>query len=172
MTAQLFSSWTEMWESLAALPFSVALREATWAYPALETIHLIGIALLVGPILVFDLRVLGLRAGLPLADTHDLLLPWVWTGFALNAVSGLLLFASDAAEFAANPAFAAKMSLIVVAGINAAVFQWRFGRTLAGATPHGSAAFGAPMGAKVMALISVVTWLAVITAGRLIAYTG
>ncbi|MDX2289846.1 MAG: DUF6644 family protein [Hyphomicrobiaceae bacterium] len=173
MSLRVVSGWTELWEALAASPVSVSLREATWAYPALETIHLIGIAILVGPIMIFDMRILGLRGHLPVAATHELLLPWVWIGFGLNAVSGLLLFASDAAEFAANPAFAAKMALIALAGLNAVFFQWRYRELVAAAALRGSLAEPAvPAGAKGQAAISILIWLCVVAAGRLIAYTG
>ncbi|MBI1385891.1 MAG: hypothetical protein GC150_13380 [Rhizobiales bacterium] len=158
--------WTVLWEAVAELAAARFVAETTWAYPALETVHLIGIALLFGPILVFDLRVLGVGRAIAPGRLHAILLPWVWTGFSLNVTSGLLLFASDAAEFATNSAFQAKIALIVLAGLNAIAFRSRFqpwARSLDGSGP-------APAGAREIALVSILLWLGVLTAGRLIAY--
>jgi hypothetical protein len=94
------------------------------------------------------------------------LLPWVWAGFCLNAVSGGLLFLSNPVEFAANPALAAKLGLIALAGINALYFQVR----LAPAMDAWNSDTPAPAAARISALFSIVLWLGVIIAGRLMAY--
>lgn len=155
------------WEALAATPLAVALRESMWLYPLFETLHLIGLALLVGSIIAFDLRVLGFSRHIPADALAHHLLPWVWTGFAINAVSGVLLFISDAAEFAPNTALQAKLSLIAVAGLNAAIFQIR----LAPGMENWSSRVATPAAARLSAGLSIVLWLAIIVAGRLIAYT-
>lgn len=154
-----------LWSDIAASTIATMVRESVWAYPMLETVHIIGLALVFGSILAFDLRILGLSKALPVRNLGQHLLPWVWTGFALNAVSGLLLFMSDAVEFAANPALRAKLALLALAGLNAYVFQARY----ADATAWNEDA-SAPAGAKVSAIVSIILWLAVITAGRMIAY--
>jgi len=155
-----------MWGELAATPVSVVLRESTWAYPILEIAHIIGIALVFGSILAYDLRVLGRQPSLPLDILGRHLLPWVWTGFVLNATSGLLLFVSNPVEFAANPALQYKLALIALAGLNAAYFQWRIAPKIQAwniGTP-------APSAARLSALISIGLWISVIAAGRLMAY--
>lgn len=151
------------------LPLSQFVRSAVWAYPILEMLHLIGIGLLFGPIIIFDMRVLGvIRASNPPA-LAGLLLPWVWTGFLINAASGLLLFASDAIEFAANPAFQAKMALICVSGLNAALFHARTTPEHSnGSARLASAAVG--NASRLQAALSIITWFSVIVAGRLMAY--
>jgi hypothetical protein len=149
---------------VAAYPLSVAVREWSWPYPALETLHIIGIALVFGSVLAFDLRVLGMGRALPVASLHAHLLPWVWTGFALNSATGALMFASDAAEFVVNPALQAKMGLLLLAGLNAMVFQARLYPALREAEAPASAA------ARLSAAASIALWLAVIVAGRLMAY--
>ena len=118
-----------------------------------------------GPILILDLRVLGLNRDMGLTRLHQALLPWVWTGFAVNAASGGLMFISDAAAFAANPAFRVKLGLIAIAGLNALLFQMRLFPALlinTGALPE--------RGVKASAAASIALWLAIITAGRLMAY--
>lgn len=155
-----------IWDPLAATSLSVFLRESTWSYPALEVVHIIGIALVFGVILSFDLRVLGRHTTLPLDTLGRHLLPWVWTGFVLNAASGTLLFVSNPVEFAANPALVAKLALIGVAGLNAAVFYWRITPTM----PAWNRDSPAPLSARTSAVLSIALWLAVIVAGRMIAY--
>lgn len=155
-----------LWQWLAETPVAAFVREAAWAYPLLETIHLVGLALVVGPILAFDLRLLGWHRDIAVDRLAAHLLPLVLTGIAANVASGALLFASDAVEFAANPALQAKLALIVVAILNAAWFQrrvfpahqaWRVGQD-------------APSAARLAAVASIALWLMVLTAGRMIAY--
>ncbi|MCH9807701.1 MAG: hypothetical protein K0U74_08225 [Alphaproteobacteria bacterium] len=148
---------------ILTLPISKFVSGSIWAYPALETVHLIGLGLLFGPIIIYDLRILGFLRSVTPATLASTLLPWVWTGFALNALSGLLLFASDAVEFGINPAFQAKMALIFLAGLNAVTFQMRYRQS---ATPAG--AQGPSL--KIQAAFSILIWLSVIVAGRMIAY--
>jgi hypothetical protein len=155
-----------IWDSLAATPLSIFLRESVWAYPALETAHIIGIALVFGSILAFDLRILGRHGSLPLDTLGRHLLPWVWIGFVVNAASGILLFVSNPIEFAANPALQAKLGLIALAGLNAAYFQWRIAPEMAAWNIE----VPAPAAARMSAILSIVLWLAVITAGRMMAY--
>ncbi len=154
-------------EALDQSAVPVAVRESLYIYPALETVHAIGLGLLFGSILAFDLRVLGLHKALPLRLLGRHLLPWVWAGFALNATSGLLMFASDAVKFSTNIALQAKLLLLLIAGINAAVFQTRLEPARAG-VPDTDAPSPAP--AKVSAALSITLWLAIIIAGRMMAF--
>jgi hypothetical protein len=155
-----------LWQWLVETPVAAFVREAAWAYPLLETVHIVGLALVVGPILAFDLRLLGWHRDIAVDRLAAHLLPLVMTGIAVNVASGGLLFASDAVEFAANPALQAKLALIVVALLNALWFQsrvfpdhytWRQG------TP-------APPTARLAAAVSILLWLMVLTAGRMMAY--
>lgn len=157
---------TGIWSDLAATQLSVFLRESTWSYPIIEIAHIIGIALVFGSILAYDLRVLGRHRTLPLDTLGRHLLPWVWTGFVLNATSGLLLFVSNPVEFAANPALQYKLALISLAGLNAAYFQWR----IAPGIGTWNTSTTAPLAARLSALFSIGLWLSVIAAGRLMAY--
>jgi hypothetical protein len=129
-----------------------------YAYPALEAAHIVGIALLLGSLVVFELRVWGLGRELPLPALARLALGLSVGGFGLAAGSGLLMFASQPGELLANRAFVWKMGLLVLAGTNAAMFHLRGGVRRADAL------------ARVQTVLSLGIWLAVIICGRWIAY--
>jgi hypothetical protein len=135
-----------------------ALQSHPWAYPALEVVHITGIALLLGNLVLLELRVFGRGAALPVADLARLSLGLAGAGFGLAAASGLLMFASQPAELLANRAFTLKMLLLLAAGCNAGWFHGRGSRTRLDAT------------ARMQMLLSTAIWLAVITCGRWIAY--
>jgi len=157
-----FANW------LKDTAFGTAVRESLWIYPFFEILHLFGIVLLVGAIAMTDLRLLGLSRRLPITLTAKHLLPWVWVGFALVAISGLSLFSGFATDYYVNTAFRIKLVLIAVAGVNAALFHFRVYRDVAAWDMN----VPSPAAARAFAVVSIVLWFSVITAGRLIAYTG
>jgi len=140
--------------------FAALMRESLCLYPLAGVLHVIAIGLLLGSIVAFDVRVLGVAGTVPLRDAARWLLPIARTGFALAVLTGLAMASADATHLADNPAFLAKLGLILLAGINVLLFHlvvWR-GRPLPGAPARGSAA------------ASMVGWILVASAGRLIAY--
>jgi Family of unknown function (DUF6644) len=154
-----FLSWLE------STPIAAAIRTTAWLYPALETAHYLGLAMLVGGIMLIDLRLLGLAKSLPLRSMLGLL-PWIWAGFITNLISGSLIFIYGATNFGTSPAFRLKMLLMVLAGINALIFTVAAARS-------GSAWIDAgrvPVAIKVIATASFVLWLGVVTTGRWMAY--
>ncbi len=153
-------------EGLGQSALGAAMRDSLWLYPAVETVHLLGLATLVGCAAAFDLRLLGVSRHLPARATARHLLWCARTGFAVAAVSGLLLFSSDPVVLAGNPAFRWKLVLITVAGLNALRFHVGPFRTADNWGEGGSA----PLAAKVAAVVSLGAWAAAVTAGRLIAY--
>ncbi len=128
------------------------------AYPALEVVHIVAIAIVFGTLWIVDLRLLGWMKSLPLAPLARQLLPWTIAGFALAALSGLTMFATRAGDLVANSAFLIKMMLLFCAGTNAAILHSR------GALDATSRA------TRLQALLSIAIWLCVIAAGRWIAY--
>jgi uncharacterized protein DUF6644 len=142
------------------------MRESLWAYPAAETLHIVGIALLYGSLMVVELRLLGLGRRIPVAHLARLTLPWSLTGFALAAVMGIGMFSAHAAEFIDQRLFMLKMGLILAAGINAAIFH--SGPFVAVARWDTDAR--PPLSARVAALVSIVLWTGVIVCGRMLAY--
>lgn len=135
-----------------------AIASSAWVYPVLESVHVMGIALLVGSLVVFELRVWGFARALDKAVLARLALPVTVIGFAVAATSGALMFASAPGDMLANRAFLAKMGLIVVAGLNAAWFHLR-----------GGVGAGDSLG-RWQTASSLLIWLAVIACGRFIAY--
>jgi hypothetical protein len=141
-----------------------AMRSSPALYPAVEILHIIGFVVLVGSITALDLRVLGLGRAIPIQPMAQLLLPLSRFGFLLAITMGFLLFSADASHVVRNPAFRAKLLLIAAALITVVLAHagpWR-GVTLWGAEAPGTA--------RVAALMSLVLWLGVVCAGRLIAY--
>lgn len=146
--------------------FAAAMRQWLWLYPIVEIVHVTGIALLVGSIAMLDLRVLGLSRTLPLDRLARHVLPWSLTGFVIIVLSGSMMFSAHATEFWGNPAFAVKMTLIALAGLNALWFHFGALRNI---TTDGSSA-PPPAKAKVAAGVSLLVWIGVISCGRLLAY--
>jgi Family of unknown function (DUF6644) len=142
-----------------------AIRTTPWMYPTFETLHYVGLSLLVGGIMLIDLRVLGFARTLPLKSMIGLL-PFVWVGFLINATTGSLLFIYGATNFGTNKIFLAKMVLIVTAGLNAFAFDLAVRR----ARFDWVAADRPPPYVKVFATLSFALWLCVVTAGRWMAY--
>ena len=105
------------------------LASNPWAYPALEVLHIVGIALLLGNLVLLEVRLWGGGATLPLPALARVALPLMLAGFGLCAASGLLMFASQPLELLDNRAFVIKMGLLMVAGSNAAIFHARGGRS-------------------------------------------
>ena len=142
-----------------------AIRTIPWLYPAFETAHYIGLSLLVGGIMLIDLRVLGLARALPLKSMIGLL-PFVWIGFVINLLSGSMLFIYGATNFGTNRAFLLKMAFMVLAGLNALAFDRAVRRS--GGT--WVTADRPPSHVKGFATLSLVFWLCVVTTGRWMAY--
>jgi hypothetical protein len=152
---------------LEASGLSTWLRESQsiWAFPLVLALHTFGLGLVVGCTVVVNLRILGGASRIPLKPLRKFF-SIMWLGFAINAVSGVLLFAKEATTVSISVLFWVKMSLIalamwVVARIGSAVFS-------------DSVVDNQPLPAHVrrMALISILLWTAAITAGRLLAYIG
>jgi hypothetical protein len=138
-------------------PFAF-IADHPWAYPALETVHVLGIALLVGNLLALELRVWGRAPELPVLALARLSLSIAVIGFLCAAASGLLMFASQPGELLANRAFVIKMGLVAGAGINAGLFHARDGlRKL-------------DRWARAQTALSLGLWIAVMICGRWIAY--
>jgi hypothetical protein len=145
--------------------WSVAIRQSIWLYPMLEIVHIAGIALLVGPAIMFDLRLLGFSKDIPVSSLARHLLPWSRRGLLLIVPSGLLLFITNAVTLWYDPLFQFKILLLIVAGLNALIFHHFTFRSVI-AFDHTTL----PSAAKVTAAISILVWLAIIACGRLLAY--
>lgn len=138
-----------------------------WTWPILETLHFIGLCMLLGGLLVIDLRLLGYNRVIPTAASHDLL-PIVYTGLAINTITGIGFFIGDPHRYFINISFQLKMLCYVLAGLNALWYQFKLSPRI-DALPAGSAI---PTDARIVGGLSLVLWFSVLTFGRLIPYLG
>jgi hypothetical protein len=136
-----------------------------WGWPAAESLHFIGLCLLLGTVGLFDLRLLGLARRIPIAALHRLV-PFGVLGFGLTVISGASFLMTEPDQYIYNPAFHLKVLFMIAAGFNAlAFYATSFRRT----TARG-AAVDAPRAAKIIAAVSLSLWIGVIVAGRLITF--
>lgn len=152
--------------ALEGSAFAAAMRGDLWLYPIVEIVHISGIVMLVGPVVMFDLRLLGISSGVSVRALARHLLPWSVAAFLVIIPTGLMMFAAHPTDFVDNPAFTTKLALIALALTNAAMFHagvFRGAREWDVNQP-------APARAKLHALVSLVLWFSVIACGRLIAY--
>jgi hypothetical protein len=145
-----------------------AVSQSTWLFPAIETVHVIALALVVGSIAVLDLRLLDrtwrVRAVTEL--TLDVL-PWTWTSFAVAATSGFLVFASVATKYSADTPFRIKMVLLLLAGANMLAFHRFTYRSVAAWDVNAPT----PAAAKLAGGLSLLFWIGVVTCGRWVGFT-
>ena len=156
-----FCRWLEQ-TSLGA-----GIRESLWLFPAIETLHLLGMAVLVGSIAAFDLRLLGwMLRRQRVSALAERLLPWSWAGFAVQLVTGALLFASEAVKVYPNPAFRLKMLLLFLVGLHALIFHLSVYRNVASWDDTEVL----PAGPKVAGFVSILLWIGIVAAGRFIGF--
>ncbi len=153
---------------LKATPLSEGLRESDIAFPAIECVHVAAICLVVGAIAVADLRLLGLTSRRrPAAAVLDAVTPVTWSAFAVAVISGLLLFTAKPVVYGHNPFFLSKMALILLAGLNMALFHLVIDRRPDPGAPG-------PAGTRlrqVSGLVSLLLWIGVTACGRWIGFS-
>jgi hypothetical protein len=155
----------DLFANLESSGLATWLRESNtiWAYPMVLTLHTVGLALLVGANTTLDLRLLGCARSIPL-PVMERSFRVMWVGFWVNAATGALLFAADATTKGSTRLFAMKLGLVVLGVVVIlATRRVAFGEAAARRTD-----VSAP--AKGLAALSLVIWVAAITAGRLMAY--
>lgn len=148
--------------ALDASPLAASMRALGWVWPALEIVHLYGMILLLGGVLIFDLRVLGFAPEVPLGPAVEVL-KLALVGGVMNVITGSLLTLGDPNFFLNNPVLWLKLSLIVAAGLNALFFTIYIHRGPANRIK------GRP--ARISAAVSLGFWCAVIILARFISYT-
>jgi len=154
---------TEVLHWIKEMPLGAAVRESRWMFAAGETFHFIGLCLLVGGLLIVDLRLLGFIRRIPMRAALAFL-PFVIVGFLINLATGIEFFMADPFMYWPNPAFKLKMFLIMLAGLNALLFTVMEHRHVLVLADHESAGTFT----KVTAGLSLSLWLAVILLGRLL----
>ena len=146
------------------------MRQWLWLYPTVEIVHIVGIGLLFGSIVVLDLRLLGLSRQIPVRTLARHILPWTAGSFILIIPSGLLMFTAHATEFIDSGIFVLKMLLIMAAGVNAVLFHTITFRTADVWDSEEMRKLPPPPSARAAGAISLVLWISVIACGRLLAY--
>ncbi len=156
------NSDTEWLKSASIASF---INTTAWAWPAIETLHFIGLSLLLGVAFVVNLRVLGVVKSVSFAAFHRML-PWGVLGFGVNLATGVLFFITVPEQYTQNIALHLKMVLILLAGVNVLYFTvfdepWALG-------PGDDA----PLKAKIIAASTLVLWIGVIYFGRMMPFIG
>jgi hypothetical protein len=155
-------------KSLEASGLATRIRDSLWMFPLIESTHVIGLALVFGTILIIDLRLLGIastqRSFQRMASD---ILKWTWAAFALTALTGTLMFITNAVVYYHNFFFRTKMLLLALSGINMLIFELTAGRTI----HNWDKAPSAPSAGKAVAAVSLVMWISIIIMGRLIGFT-
>lgn len=154
--------------SLERSALAVSIAESKWAFPTIETIHVIALTLMFGTVLIMDLRLLGLASVKQryIALKRDVL-PWTWWAFGGAVVSGCLMFITQATDYYENEAFRVKLFLLLLAGINMLVFELMIARSAADWDRESSV----PWPGKVAALLSIALWISIVFFGRRVGFT-
>jgi uncharacterized membrane protein len=148
--------------------FATAIREGAVLFPWIECVHVLALTLVIGSIAVVDLRLIGVTSrDRPVTDVTKAVLPVTWTAFACAVITGVLMFSSNATVYGVNLYFRVKLALIVLAGINMAVYHLAVNR---GAQSWRTAR-DTPMRARIVGGVSLSLWLAIVAAGRWIGFT-
>ncbi len=136
-----------------------------WMWPAFQTLHLMGLSLIMGVVLLIDMRMLGVAKNVSFRAVHRLL-PWGVLGFSVNALTGMLFFAARSAQYTTNAVFQWKMALVILAGINALYF------TMLDDAWTLKAGGDASLAAKAMASLALCLWVAILFCGRMLPFLG
>lgn len=140
---------------------------SAWVWPIMEILHFVGLSLLLGAMLVVDLRLAGFFRQINIVATHKLL-PFAILGFGINLITGILFVFGDPGRYTANIGFRWKMVLVLIAGLNALWFWIKINPVM----KSWAADADPPALAKVIAWVSLGTWFGVLLLGRLIPYIG
>lgn len=160
--------YNEFFTRLEATPLATAVRESTWMFPTIETLHVLAITLVVGTIMIVDFRLINVASRKrPVSELMRETLPWTWVAFVFAVITGSLLFSSAAVKYSHNGPFLAKMVLLLIAGVNMAVFHLGSYRKVA----IWDRDVMTPTGARIAGGVSLALWVTVVAMGRWIGFT-
>ncbi len=153
---------------LQETPLAQYIRESEWAFPTIESLHVIALTIVFGTIVIVDLRLCGLAStNRRFSEMADEILPWTWGAFALAVIFGSLLFSSHALIYFNNAAFRLKFVFMLFAGMNMLIFelvtrrsisQWDLGNKM-------------PWAARLAGALSLIFWTASVYLGRQTGWT-
>jgi hypothetical protein len=151
--------------ALQSTALSAFVRHSTWMWQLCESLHFIGMSLLIGTVGMFDLRLLGFARRVPIMALHRLI-PLGIAGFILNAATGICFLSAYPNRYLFNSAFRLKALFILLAGLNVLFFYSRVFRRLADVGPGKQP----PLPARIVGGVSLCAWIGVISAGRLLTF--
>jgi hypothetical protein len=151
-------------ERFVAAAISKFVVYSRWAAPAGECLHFLGMSLSIGMLLAVNLRILGLMRQVSFAHVHQLL-PWGMLGFAASLSTGMLFFIGTPGQYVQNTPFLWKVALLMVAGVNYLYL------TVSTRVWVGDQRGFGPLD-KILAILSIASWLAILYAGRMLPYLG
>lgn len=159
---------TNIWESIEYSPMGISIAESLWAFPMVETVHVMALVTVLGTLLVMDLRMLGWAStAVPIRKVSEDTLKWTWMAFVLAAITGTILWVSKAHSYMINPYFLTKMGLMAVAGLNMLFFHFVTYKTV----DQWDTLASPPTAVKLSAVLSLVLWIVIVFCGRAIGFT-
>jgi hypothetical protein len=161
MSSDAFVGW------LGATRISHFINAHPWIWPTCESFHFMGLSLLIGVAGFFDLRLLGFMKRVPIAAIKGLM-PWAIVGFTVNLVTGMVFFVAAPHQYVTNVAWWAKVFFLLVAGLNAMFFETTLGDRVLTLGPDDET----PLSFKVVAALSLISWIAVLYFGRMLPFIG
>ena len=160
-TLRAFGDW------LATTSLSETIQNVSWIIPAVQTLHIVCVAIVIAATFLVDLRILGLFSrSQPLAALSHRFLTWIWWALIVLLVSGSLLIVGEPGRSLLNPMFGLKMLMLVIVAALTVVLQ----RPLATDAGFWDASGGRQLAAKTIAVLSLALWSCIVFAGRWIAY--
>lgn len=158
-------------DSLIAWLSSSALHswiiDNNWITPVLEVMHFVGLCLMFGALLVIDTRMIGWFRDISVKAVHSLL-PWVFIGFGINLITGILFVFYDPGRYLINISFQIKILLVMLAGLNALLYYWKIHPEISLWDRYEAT----PGIGKFIGVASLVIWVGVLVCGRMIPYVG
>jgi len=157
-----FATWIQTTD------LAFVMRDNRWLWAFCETVHFLGLAMMVGAIGILDLRMLGVAKQIPMKPLHRLV-PWGIAGFLANLITGIMFYSADATQYTHNIAFQFKMLFVLLAGVNVLYF---YGANVSHKVEALGPGADAPMSAKVVAASSLFLWFGVMYWGRMLPFIG
>ena len=149
------------------MPWASGVKHSAWQFPVVESVHSLALSVMLWPAAILDLRLLGwVMRRRPVSHVAAQFLPWTWTGFVVMALSGVILFWSEAVKCYNSPFFRVKVLLLAIAGVNALLFHTTVFRNV-DAWDRDAAT---PWRAKLAGGFSLAVWIGVVAMGRALAY--
>ena len=158
-----FQPW--LVRTLLSVKIVSPFMHSKWGWPTCETLHFIGLSMLVGAIGTWDLRLMGLAKRVPVGAMHRLV-PWGIAGYCLNVTTGLMFLTTEPDQYIYNPSFHFKILFMGIAGLNVLAFYL----TMYGKAKRAAPGENVPPPARWMGAVSLFCWMAVIVCGRLLTF--